>query len=209
MHILIDLQGAQSASRFRGIGRYSLELALGIARNAGEHTISLLLNAALPASIPSIRQAFEGLVAAHRIHLFDPATPACESAPDNTWRTRASEKIREYVIAQLQPDRVLVTSLFEGFVDDAICSVGAFGDGANTAVVLYDLIPFLNPQAYLGTAAQQDYYARKIDALKRAGLLLSISDYSRSEAITALGIDAQRIVSISTAVAGVWLRPLA
>lgn len=37
MRIVIDLQGAQSESRFRGIGRYSLSLAQAMARNAGEH----------------------------------------------------------------------------------------------------------------------------------------------------------------------------
>ena len=44
MRIVIDLQGTQSESRFRGIGRYSLALALGVARNAGEHEIWLVMN---------------------------------------------------------------------------------------------------------------------------------------------------------------------
>ena len=37
MRIVIDLQGAQSLSRFRGIGRYSLALTQGIIRNRGQH----------------------------------------------------------------------------------------------------------------------------------------------------------------------------
>ncbi|MDL2357482.1 MAG: glycosyltransferase, partial [Pseudomonadota bacterium] len=105
-----------------------------------------------------------------------------------------------YFIDQLQPDVVLVTSLFEGYVDDAVCSVGRWRSGADTAVVLYDLIPFINPDAYLGTATQRAYYERKIDSLRQAGLLLAISDYSREEAIGALGLDAARVVAISTAV---------
>ena len=200
MRIVIDLQGAQSASRFRGIGRYSLALALGVARNAGEHEVWLVLNNALPDAIAPIRQAFEGLVPQERIRLFDIATPAAEVNPGSQWRTRADERMREYVIGQLRPDALLVTSLFEGFVDDAVVSVGAFRDGADTAVVLYDLIPFLNPGAYLGSPAQQQYYDRKIDSLRRAGLLLAISDYSRQEAIGALGLDPDRVVAISTAV---------
>ena len=42
MRILIDLQGAQSKSRFRGIGRYTLSLAKAIAKNRGDHEISPL-----------------------------------------------------------------------------------------------------------------------------------------------------------------------
>jgi len=62
MRIVIDLQGAQSTSRFRGIGRYSLSLALAMARNAGKHEIWLALNSAFPESILFIRHAFEGLI---------------------------------------------------------------------------------------------------------------------------------------------------
>ena len=202
MRIVIDLQGAQSASRFRGIGRYSLALALGVARNADAdtHEVWIVLNNALPAAIGALRAAFAPLVPQERICVFDIATPAAEMDPTGHWRTRADETIREYFIDQLQPDAVLVTSLFEGFVDDAVCSVGRWRDGIDTAVVLYDLIPFLNPDAYLGTDTQRAYYDRKIDSLRQAGLLLAISDYSRKEAINALGLDPQRVVAISTAV---------
>ena len=42
MRIVIDLQGAQTESRLRGIGRYSLSLTKGIVRNRGEHEIVLV-----------------------------------------------------------------------------------------------------------------------------------------------------------------------
>lgn len=200
MRIVIDLQGAQSESRFRGIGRYSLALALGVARNAGAHEVWLVLNGALGAAIADIRRAFDPLLPQERIRVFDIAGPVAEIDDGNGARCRAAELMREYAIAQLQPDAVLVTSLFEGFVDDAVVSAGAFDGADRTAVVLYDLIPFLNPGAYLGSAAQRDYYARKIASLRQAGLLLSISDYSRQEAIDALGLAPDSVVAISTAV---------
>jgi len=202
MRIVIDLQGAQSESRFRGIGRYSLALALGIARNAGEHEVWLVLNGALGAAIADIRRAFAGLVAPERILVFDIVTPSAEIEAANSARTRANELLREHFIAQIQPDAVLVTSLFEGFVDNTVVSVGRFMPGVSTAVILYDLIPLLNPAAYLGTDVQRHYYAGKIESLRRAGLLLAISDYSREEAIEALQFPPERVVSISTAVDG-------
>jgi glycosyltransferase involved in cell wall biosynthesis len=200
MRIVIDLQGAQSASRFRGIGRYSLALALGIARNAGEHEIWLVLNAALGSAIDDIRQAFALLVPSERICVFDIAGPTAEMHAFNSPRARAGELLREHAIAQLRPDAVLVTSLFEGYVDDAVVSIGRLADGAVTAAVLYDLIPFLNPQQYLPQPEQRAYYERKVTSLREAGLLLAISDYSRQEAIDALYLEPDRVVSISTAV---------
>ncbi|HEX8604428.1 MAG TPA: glycosyltransferase [Pseudoduganella sp.] len=200
MRIVIDLQGAQSESRFRGIGRYSLGLGLGLARNAGEHEVWLVLNAALGGAIEDLRQAFAGLVPPERICVFDIAGPTAELHSANGSRARASELLREYAIARLQPDAVVVTSLFEGYVDDSIVSVGAFTDGADTAVVLHDLIPFLNPDAYLRQPEQRSYYERKIASLRKAGLLLANSEHSRQEAIDALGLPPGQVVTISTAV---------
>lgn len=200
MRIVIDLQGAQSESRFRGIGRYTLALALAMARNAGQHEIWLLLNGALTASIPDLRAAFAGLVPAERIRVFDVVPHVAELDPAHHGRARAAELLREYTIAQLQPDMVLVTSLFEGFVDDSVTSVGAFAGAEHTAVILYDLIPALNPATYLATPVQRDYYERKLASLKRAGLVLSISDYSRQEAIDLLQLAPDSVHPISTAV---------
>ncbi len=200
MRIVIDLQGAQSESRFRGIGRYSLGLGLGVARNAGTHEVWLVLNAALGGAIDDLRQAFAGLVPPERICVFDIAGPTAELHSANGPRARAGELLREYAIAQLRPDAVLVTSLFEGYVDDSVASVGAFTDGADTAVVLHDLIPFLNPDTYLRQPEQRSYYERKIASLRKAGLLLANSEHSRQEAIDALGLAPEQVVTISTAV---------
>jgi glycosyltransferase involved in cell wall biosynthesis len=200
MRIVIDLQGAQTASRFRGIGRYSSALTRGILRNAGRHDVWLVLNGALEESIAAIRAEFGGLVSQERIRVFQVPGHVAEMDTRNAWRCRAAEVMREQFIAQLEPDVVLVTSLFEGYVDDAVGSVGTFVDGRRTAVILYDLIPLLNPDFYLGSPSQRKAYMRKIESLRRAGLLLSISDYARAEAIGALGLEHDRVVAISTAV---------
>ena len=200
MRIVIDLQGAQTESRFRGIGRYSQSLALAIARNAGEHEIWLVLNAAFPESILDIRHAFKGLVSQERIRVFDVPLPVAEYNPENTWRARVGELIREHFIQQLKPDFILVTSLFEGIEDDAVTSVGTFTSGHNTAVILYDLIPYLNAKTYLPTQVQHEHYARKIESVKNAGLLLSISESTRNEGIKHLGLSNNTVVNISTAV---------
>lgn len=200
MRIVIDLQAVQTDNRFRGIGRYASSLALAIARNAGEHEIWLMVNAAFPGSIPDIRHAFSNFIPGERIRVFKTPTPAAESDPRNFWRIRAAEKIREHFIRELQPDFVLITSLFEGLFDNAVTSIGGFSPCARTAVILYDLIPYRNPTTYLPTPAHRQHYDRKIESLKKADLLLAISDYSRSDAIDALGSDPDSVVNISAAI---------
>lgn len=198
MEILIDLQGCQSASRFRGIGRYSLALVLAIVRNRGSHSIKLLLNGLYPEGLDEFRKAFEGEVAPDDILVFTADGPVAEFDTANTGRARLAELARERLIQSVAPDAVLLTSLFEGFVDEAVTSVGLLGSGPFTAVTLYDLIPYLNPDPNW-PRHYKDYYDLKIASLKRADLLLSISGYAREECIGAIPELADRVVNMSSA----------
>lgn len=205
MRIVLDLQGCQSVSRLRGIGRYSLALAQAIVRNAGEHEVWIVLSDLFPDSIEAIRTSFEGLLPPGRIAVFAiPHLTPYQSAHD--WRTRAAELIREYAIAELEPDLVHISSLFEGYVDTSMTSVKAFDRTTLVAATLYDLIPFLNPTKYLPDEGRKQHYYAKIDALKRADVLLAISEYCGEEARRELGISGSRITNISSAVAPSFTR---
>lgn len=196
MRIVIDLQGAQSESRFRGIGRYSMSLAQAMVRNAGEHEIWLALNSRLPDSISDIRTAFAGLIPQERIRIFDVPDDSSPSA----WSERAAEVVRESFLATLNPDVVLVSSLFEGYWANAVTSIGAIETRYQTAVILYDLIPLMNKKLYLPTPELKDYYYRKIEWLKNADILLAISDSSSQEAVSELAIARERVANISAAI---------
>lgn len=198
MRIILDLQACQTESKHRGIGRYALNLAQAITRNAESHEVWLVLSTAFFGSIEGIRARFDGLVPPDRIRVFDVPTPVAEVNPANSYRTRVAELIREEFLETLRPDIVLVFSLFEGYIDDAVTSCGLFKSAEHTAVILYDLIPLLNQDVYLPNEHQRIWYLRKIQSLKAARLLLSISDHTRTEAIQALGLSADRIVNIST-----------
>ncbi|MDQ0022635.1 glycosyltransferase involved in cell wall biosynthesis/ADP-heptose:LPS heptosyltransferase [Variovorax paradoxus] len=194
------MQGAQTESRFRGIGRYSLSLALAIARNAGRHEIVLALSGLFPESIKPLRQAFHGVVAQENIRVWHAPGPTRELDPANAARRRIAEKIREAFLLSLKPDAVLITSLFEGLGDDAIVSVGAFAPHIPTAVILYDLIPLINPDIHFRSSRMhQDYYAQKIEYLRRSGHLLAISESARQEALGALPFHSKDVTNISGA----------
>src|ERR1700735_3001338 len=111
MRFLIDLQGAQNGSRHRGIGRFSLALARAIARNAGEHQVFILLNGLFPDTIGDIQASFSGILAADRFLIFTAPGPVAELRPENFWRLRTAEILREDVIDALSSDAVLVNTM--------------------------------------------------------------------------------------------------
>lgn len=200
MRIVLDLQACQtSGSRNRGIGRYSMSLALAMARHAQGHEVLLALNSRFPDTIDPIRQAFDGLVMPENIRVFDVPGPLQEYDPASAWRCQAAERIREIFLAGLSPDIVHVSSLFEGWGDDAVTPIGHFNNRFETAVTLYDLIPYLYKETYLAEPVSRALYFRKLQALKNAELLLAISDHSRREAIGALQLADKQVVNISSA----------
>lgn len=199
MRIIIDMQGAQTKSRLRGIGRYTLALSEEMARLRGEHEVILALNGLFPDTIESIRAAFAGLLPEENIRVWDAAGPVHAMDPSNDARRRAAEMAREAFITSLQPDIVLNTSLFEGLGDDAITSIGSFTNCLPTAVILYDLCPLIYRDIYLKNPVIKRWYLNKLDHLRRADLLLSISASSWQDAIDYLGFPPEKIANISAA----------
>ena len=149
MRIVLDMQGAQTESRYRGIGRYTLSLAKAVVLNRGQHEIFLALNGLFVDTIESIRAAFDGLLPRENIRVWNATGPLAENHPGNESRRQSAELIREAFLSSLQPDIVHVFSHFEGYVDDAVTSIGRFDSQLPTSVTLYDLIPLVHPEHYL------------------------------------------------------------
>lgn len=200
MRIVIDLQGAQSkGSRNRGVGRYTVSLAQAIIRNRGEHEIILALNGAFPDTIEPIRAAFDGLIGQEAIRVWQTPGPVGHVNNDNNWRRHTAELVREAFFASLSPDIVLISSLFEGLDDDVVTSVASLSLTVPTAVVLYDLIPLIQRSPYLENPVIESWYENKLDHLRRADLLLAISESSRQEGLQYLGFPSEKIINVSTA----------
>lgn len=199
MRIVIDMQGAQSVgSRNRGIGRYTIALAQGIVRNRGEHEIMLALNGLFPETIESIRSAFHGLFGQDHIKVWHAASPVTAGYGGNECRRLSAEQLREAFLGNLRPDIVLVSSLMEGYGDDAITSIGLL-DSLPTASVLYDLIPYIHRRPYLEDPKYERWYLSKIDHLRRADLWLAISESTRQEGIRYLNFPESKVINVSTA----------
>lgn len=208
MRILIDLQGAQTASRFRGIGRYCLALAQAMVRNKGDHEIFIALNRAFSDTLEPLRHAFEYLLPARCICIW--------GAPIETYGNDSNERdlksitslIRDNFFQSLKPDVILITSFFEGYADHACVGFTHTKTDTLVAVIVYDLIPLVNPTQYLDNQpSYATFYRKQIENLKRSDLFLAISESSRQEAIDQLGIALHQTFNISAA-CDVHFRPL-
>jgi glycosyltransferase involved in cell wall biosynthesis len=208
MRIVIDMQGAQTESRFRGIGRYSLALAQGIVRNRGKHEVFLVLNGMLNDSIENIRAAFADLLPQSHIRVWYAEGPVSDRDPANKARREVAELIRQACIDDLQPDVVHVTSAVEGYIDDAAIGSPVLEKRALVSATLYDLIPLVSAKQYLDpNPGYKKHYLEKVEAFKHYDLLLSISEFARDEALSFLPLDEANIVNVSTAADDVF-RPL-
>jgi glycosyltransferase involved in cell wall biosynthesis len=196
MRIVVDLQGAQTASRHRGIGRYSLALLEAMLRQPREHEFWVVTNAGMA---PPELDALADLLPPERILAFRSIPPTHWQDPDNAWRRVASEHARETFIRALRPDVVHISSLVEGSQDRAVTSIGRAGP-LFSAATLYDLIPLHEP-TYLGADWLASWYRDKIASLQRADLLLAISEHVKEDAVQSLSISRGRIVNISSAAA--------
>ena len=199
MRLVIDMQGAQTASRDRGIGRYTLSLVRWLIQIAEHHEVILFINAALREGADALITEFRQLLPQEQIVVFEPMVPLSFSAIGNRARVLAMETMREAMLVDLEPDVVLLTSLFEGYQDDALTSVGAYSSKIPTAVIHYDLIPLSMP-GYLSTASQTQFFQRKVEQLQSADLLLAISQASCDDALERLDLVAGSVVNISAAV---------
>lgn len=198
MRIVIDMLGAQTESRFRGIGRYSLALIKAMASSKASRDVILVVHAQLPESIAIIRNAFDGVLPREKIRVFD--TPANGTA--DPWANQAAEVLREDFIARLNPDVVLLTSVIEGYWLKAVSSVGRHAPHLKTAAILYDLIPLMHPDDYLVDPGVRRSYREKVEWLRKTDLLLGISDSSCREGVEHLCRAERSVVNISAAVDG-------
>lgn len=209
---VLDLQACQCVSRFRGIGRYSLAFTKAFIAVAQAHRVSVLLNGVFPESAAELSAKLGTLLPPERIVTWTPKGPTAEHDPSNRARRELAERERERFVASLSPDLVHVASLFEGFPDDTITSIGECPGGPPTAVTLYDLIPLVYREHYLEHAGvvnelMSEYYFRKLAYARRADVVVTISEATRDEAIDLLGLPPARVVNISTS-ADAMFRPL-
>ncbi|NTJ63205.1 glycosyltransferase family 4 protein [Agrobacterium rhizogenes] len=199
MRIVVDLQGAQTESRFRGIGRNNIALTKALLRNRGKHEILIALNGLFPETIETIRATFDGLISQDDIRVWQAVGPLSWFDPANKWRRHAAELMREDFLASLQADIVHVGNFFDGVGDNMTCSVGK-RVRIPTAITFHDAIPLIQSDVYLkSNRTFEAFYRSRLEQLLDADLVLAVSDSARREAIEYAKVSPERVISISSA----------
>ena len=187
MRIVLDLQACQASSMHRGIGRYSMALALAMARNSGgartAHRPQRRLSRQRRGAPQRLRRP--GAAVAHHA----PSTRRCRwpkptsAMPGACARPNGSASITWPACG---PTSCTWPACSKAWATTPSASV-LHGDGRfDTAVTLYDLIPLMRKERYLADPHIAAWYYRKLQSLKNAELLLAISGHRAQEAIGAL-----------------------
>lgn len=196
MRLIFDLQALQNGSRSRGIGRYVLHLFQGLAKQP-ELEVFGLLNAGLDEHFDSSRKLVADTIGTDHTLIFHPVVPTREIDDENHGRRIVSEAAYEQFLQSLDFDALIVGSLFEGFSDNTVISLK--GGDYRKFVVLYDLIPLMNAEKFLGWDKIHRWYHERLDHLAKADKLLAISESARGEAVDQLGRKPGEVVAIGTA----------
>ena len=101
MKIVVDLQGIQNDSRFRGIGRYSIAFVKALIRNRASNEIVVLLSDLFPESLKEAKASRGQEAAQCTIKVWSGIGPTAFLDEKNSWRRDVSELLREAYIENL------------------------------------------------------------------------------------------------------------
>jgi glycosyltransferase involved in cell wall biosynthesis len=199
MRIVFDPQGALGGSRYRGIGRYTRSFLREFARLGEKHEIFILLNTMLPEAIDQLRYELRDLIPSENFITWSAESPVGGMFMENWDRRAFAREVWEEAVNALEPDLLIVSSLFEGAEDNAVSAIPV-GRDYLVATICYDLIPLLYRQHYLLDPGMEAYYRRQIEQMRRSDFLLAISQSAAQEAVQFLRYPAERIMNIGAAV---------
>lgn len=202
MRIVLDLQACQGESRFRGIGRYSLSLAIEMVKEIlnNKYEVFILLNKNYKDSITEIRKTFEHLILDEYFIEFGVEVDTAYQLPDTKENYAVSVADLKKKVEALNPDIYYISEPFGGFLDNVVVSLDGFDKRILVVATIYDLIPYVYRDPYLLNEQYKKFYLDRFERLNNTNMLLAISEHSKIEAIKYLNIKDNQVVNISAAV---------
>ncbi len=198
MRIILDLQVSQTSSRFEDIGRYSLALAKEIAGSRSGHEVIIALNGLFPDTIEPIRAAFDGVISQQNIRVWSAAGPLSGNDFRHEWRRKAAERMREAFLLRLNPDIVHLMNIFEGYADNAVTTIGVFSPRIPTTAGFHEIITSSRFTRQFNYDRQyKNYFIEKIDYLKRADKVITVSEAAAGDITDTLGLARGSVACLS------------
>jgi glycosyltransferase involved in cell wall biosynthesis len=202
MRLVIDLQGAQTRSRFRGIGRYTRSLTRALLEQRPDDIdVVLLFNGLFADTIEPLRDELRAGARPVKSVVWYAPGPLNTISMGNQWRFSVAALLRSEVVRALNADWFHESSIFEGFVDDAVTDIEDISEHTRVSISFYDAIPLLYPKSYLDPYPRfAEFYRSKAAQLSRADKLFAISEAARMDGLQSLQIDPDRVINISSGV---------
>jgi glycosyltransferase involved in cell wall biosynthesis len=177
VRVFADGQALQSSVTVeRGIGRYVTEIARAIEHGYPDAISSWIMRPELPLPTHLPELVWSGRVALSD----DPDLPA--------------------------PDIWHVMSPFESLHEDvgAVWPRWARGPRTKLVTTLFDLIPLVFPEQYLGTPIARSRYQQRLQLIEHSDRVLTISEATAADAVRLLGISARRIDVVGSGVSEIF-----
>lgn len=181
MRIAFDLQGLQTESQFRGIGRY-IESFLGeIQKYCNSNDIFFILNERIPLA-RVVRERLLNIVSERNIrYLRLPQAEAFQPRSEDSRRALLAALYNGFINA-LGVDLLVVTSPFED-VQGIVYPDGISPANYKRVVFIYDLIPLIFSNDYLADAEAKQAYLTRLKGVSRADQVLTISKASAKDIV--------------------------
>ncbi|MEI8186560.1 MAG: glycosyltransferase [Chlorobiaceae bacterium] len=196
MRIVLDLQKVQRTLCSGCIDSYSLSFTQALVRNRDNHEIIIALSALFPDSIELIRSLFDKSLSQNNIRVWYTPSPVNEN-PCNTWHRETAELIREAFLASIKPDILHTFSLFEGYLENSVSSIGIFDKVSCHSVLLPEYASLISNGSVLKSDQRySQYYLREYSYLRRASLYFAISESSRQDWIIHGTLPADNVICI-------------
>ncbi|MDQ3945515.1 MAG: glycosyltransferase family 4 protein, partial [Actinomycetota bacterium] len=168
--VLFDLQATQSVDqRHRGIPRYVLELALALDEVSPGHIGAYLVHPDL-----ALPEAAERLVATGKLRASD----------EVDWASAGLLHIASPLEMNLRPHQQLPP--------------GARRADLPRVMTFYDLIPHLMPDYYLEDPGLRRRYRARLQLVRSAAALLTLSEATRRDVVEHLGLDPRRVFTVGS-----------
>ena len=208
MKLLIDMQGAQSHdSKGRGVGRYTRELVKAVISKRGKiDDIFLACNGAFLDEYEVILKNLTNHLPQDNVRCWQQYINPVSGQYGDECKRKIAELSREWYIQSKQADIVWSTNFLEGWADEAVTSASQVPSRSKLCVTLHDVIPLQYPNEHLfGTI--KEWYNQKIEHIKKADIVFTDSEHSKSKIIELIEYDSDKIIVAPCAVDKVLFSP--
>ncbi|MCB1051020.1 MAG: glycosyltransferase, partial [Acidobacteria bacterium] len=195
MRIAIDLYACQTGSHLRGIGRYVKDWSLAMAGTTpADDQAFYLANGTLDQDFERVRRFLTPHVSPGQLKPY--FHPAHLGQFQSGTRYREASALITQAYSLLDPDWLVVPSWMEGFGHPGLVpDLDNLPNSTRKAAILYDLIPLIFEAQYLPKHLQsfRDFYLKRLESLRELDLYLALSEATKRDAVTYLGLDPARI----------------